>query len=293
MKRHARPSRRVPVRVDRRSRRAGSWSGTTPVNQMRSAIEATLKAVEARERGLTGQIVGFRPGTLYPHIYARDSATIAPSAPVLLRPAVSDPSGRGVPRAPVRRHARATRRMSTGGRRDQPGAVSGTIGGGEIVGAKMLVVSDEEPSVVTMAYVATKAGAGPVLAAPGAGRPPSDSAPERGDGLDLRASLRSAVSVRSSAATPPTGATSQSGQGHSSGSYTKEPDDWTASIYDQAWTYRALQQLAELNRMVDQPEIAEHQRIASPSAASVGRRALLATGSRILPDPHRAPAAAA
>src|SRR5688500_14641838 len=48
-----------------------SWelAGNTGVNEMRTAVEATYKAVEAREPGLTGRIVGFRPGTLYAHIY--------------------------------------------------------------------------------------------------------------------------------------------------------------------------------------------------------------------------------
>ena len=178
--------------------------------------------------------------------------------PVLLRPAVPDAPGRGVSGAPVRRHARTTPRTSTGETPAQPGAVSGTIGGGEIAAAKMLVVSDEEPSVVTMAYIAAKAGAGAAwLRQEQAGRPRIQRLNEAMDWIfehrfdqQLRSIKRGNTTDWGDVAV---------GQGHSSGSYTKEPDDWTASIYDQAWTYRALQQLAELNQMVGQHDIAEHQ----------------------------------
>jgi hypothetical protein len=236
-----------------------SWEvvGNDSVNQMRSAIEGTLKAVEARERGLTGQVIGFRPGTLYPHIYARDSATIAPSAPYfydlpyLTRPVEEFLALQydGTPGDAEDVHWRTP---------GQPGALSGTIGGGEIVGAKMLVVSDEEPSVVTMAYVAVKAGAGPAwLRQEQAGRPRIQRLNEAMDWIFERRFDQQYRSIKRGNTTD--WGDVAVGQGNSSGSYTKEPVDWTASIYDQAWTYRALQQLAELNRMVDQPEIAEHQ----------------------------------
>jgi hypothetical protein len=224
---------------------------------MRTAVEATFKTVEDRELGLTGQVVGFRPGALYAHIYARDSATIAPGAqyfydlPYLTRPVEEFLALQfdGSPGDAEDVHWRTPA---------QPGAVSGTIGGGEIAAAKMLVVSDEEPSVVTMAYIAVKAGAGPDwLRQEQAGRPRIQRLNEAMDWIfehrfdqQLRSIKRGNTTDWGDVAV---------GQGHSSGSYTKEPEDWTASIYDQAWNYRALMQLAELNRMVDQPAIAEHQ----------------------------------
>lgn len=229
-----------------------------PVNEMRTAIEATYKAVEASELGLTGRIVGFRPGTLYAHIYARDSATIAPSAqyfydlPYLTRPVEEFLALQfdGTPGDAEDVHWRTP---------GQPGAVSGTIGGGEIAGAKMLVVSDEEPSVITMAYVATKAGAGPEwLRQEQAGRPRIQRLNEAMDWVFEHRFDQRFRSIKRGNTTD--WGDVAVGQGHSSGSYTKEPDDWTASIYDQAWTYRALQQLAELNHLVGQSEIAEHQR---------------------------------
>ena len=236
-----------------------SWElgGNQPVNDMRSAINATFKAVEARDRGLTGQFVGFRPGALYAHIYARDSATIAPAAqyfydlPYLTRPVEEFLALQfdGTPGDAEDVHWRTP---------GQPGAVSGTIGGGEIAGAKMLVVSDEEPSVVTMAYIAAKAGAGADwLRQSQAGRPRIQRLNEAMDWTFERRFDQQFRSIKRGNTTD--WGDVAVGQGHTSGSYTKEPDDWTASIYDQAWTYRALQQLAELNQMVDQPDIAEHQ----------------------------------
>jgi hypothetical protein len=236
-----------------------SWelAGNDAVNQMRDAVDATFKSIEAREIGVSGQIVGFRPGALYSHIYARDSATVAPTAqylydlPYLTRPveeflALQYDGENGDPEDAYWR---------TPG---QHGAISGTIGGGEIAGAKMLVVSDEEPSLVTMAYVAVKAGAGAAwLLQEQAGKPRIQRLNEAMDWIfehrfdkELRSIKRGNTTDWGDVAV---------GQGHSSGSYVKEPDDWTASIYDQAWNYRALMQLAELNTMVDQPEIAEHQ----------------------------------
>src|SRR5688572_1325454 len=232
-------------------------AGNPPVNDMLTTVQATFKAVEARDLGLTGQIVGFRPGVVYAHIYARDSATIAPSAqyfydlPYLTRPVEEFLALQfdGSPGDAEDVHWRTPAK---------PGAVSGTIGGGEIAGAKMLVVSDEEPSVVTMAYFAAKAGAGEAwLRQEQAGRPRIQRLNEAMDWIFQNRFDQQVRSIKRGNTTD--WGDVAVGQGHSSGSYTKEPDDWTASIYDQAWNYRALQQLAELNQMVGQHDIAEHQ----------------------------------
>lgn len=231
--------------------------GNDALNAMRASIVRTLDTVRTREHGVSGPIVGFRPGTLYAHIYARDSATIAPTAqyfydlPYLTRPVEEFLALQydGVPGDPEDAHWRTP---------GQRGALSGTIGGGEIVAAKMLVVSDEEPSVVSMAYSAVKAGAGPGwLRAPQAGKPRIQRLNEAMDWLferrfdqPLRLIKRGNTTDWGDVAV---------GVGHSSGSYTKEPAEWTASIYDQAWTYRALLQLAEMNRMIGEDAIAEHQ----------------------------------
>ena len=233
--------------------------GNDALNNMRTSIDATFKAVEAREMGLTGQFVGFRPGALYAHIYARDSATIAPTAqyfyqlPWLTRPveeflALQYDGDLGDPE---------DARWRTPG---QLGAVSGTIGGNEISGAKMLVVSDEESSVVTMAYIAVKAGAGAEwLKQNQAGKPRIQRLNEAMDWLFAQR-FDQGVRLIKRGNTTDWGDVAV-GVGHSSGEYAKEPSEWTASIYDQAWAYRALQQLAEMNVMVGQPDIAEHQRV--------------------------------
>ncbi len=238
---------------------ATAWKleGNDAINNMRVSIDATFKAVEARDLGVSGDIIGFRPGVLYAHIYARDSATMAPSAqyfyplPYLTKPVEEFLALQydGVPGDPEDAY------WQTPG---QPGAISGTIAGGEIRAAKMLVVSDEETSLITMAYVAAKAGGGAEwLRGEQAGKPRITRLNEAMDWLfavrfdqRLRAIKRGNTTDWGDVVV---------GQGHTSGSYTKEPEAWTASIYDQAWAYRALQQLAELNLMVDQNEEAEHQ----------------------------------
>jgi hypothetical protein len=231
--------------------------GNDAVNNMRDSIASTFRSVEARDLGVTGQFVGFRPGALYAHVYARDSATIAPTAqyfydlPYLTRP-VEEFLALQYDGTPNDAEDAKWKTPS------EPGAVSGTIGGGEVAGAKMLVVSDEEPSVISMAYVAVKAGAGAAwLKQNQAGRPRVDRLNEAMDWLfanrfdqDFRAIKRGNTTDWGDVVV---------GQGLTSGSYVKEPDDWTLSMYDQAWTYRALVELAELNRLVGQPDIADHQ----------------------------------
>lgn len=233
--------------------------GNDALNNMRQSIDGTFKAVEAREMGLTGQFVGFRPGALYAHIYARDSATIAPTAqyfyemPWLTRPVEEFLALQydGTPGDPE------DARWRTPG---QLGAVSGTVGGNEIAGAKMLVVSDEESSVITMAYIAVKAGAGPEwLKQQQAGKPRIQRLNEAMDWLFAKRFDQSVRLIKRGNTTD--WGDVAVGVGHSSGEYAKEPAEWTASIYDQAWAYRALQQLAEMNTLVGQGDIAEHQRV--------------------------------
>jgi hypothetical protein len=238
-----------------------SWrlEGNDAINNMRESIDATFKAVEAREMGLTGQFIGFRPGVLYAHIYARDSATIAPTAqyfyemPWLTRP-VEEFLALQYDGTPG--DAEDARWRTPG----QPGAVSGTVGGNEIAGAKMLVVSDEESSLVTMAYIAVKAGAGAEwLKQTQAGKPRIQRLNEAMDWLFTKRFDKDVLLIKRGNTTD--WGDVAVGVGHSSGEYAKEPSEWTASIYDQAWAYRALMQLAEMNMMVGQAEIAEHQRV--------------------------------
>jgi hypothetical protein len=236
-----------------------SWhlEGDDAINNMRGTIADTLKMVQVREPGLTGEIRGFRAGAFYAHIYARDSATIAPAAqylydlPYLTRPVDEFLALQydGRPDDPEDLYWKSPA---------EPGAVSGTIGGGEIAAAKMLVVSDEEPSVVSMAYVAYKAGAGREwLLGQQAGKPRIDRLNMAMDWIFEHRYDRQVHLVKRGNTTD--WGDVAVGVGSSSGSYTKEPVDWTASIYDQAWTYRALIQLAEMNTAAGRQEAANRQ----------------------------------
>ena len=243
-----------PVRVEPTAWRL---EGNENVNAMRSAAAGTFEAVEVHAPGVSGELNGFRAGAHYGLIYARDSATIAPSAQhfygleFLTRPVEeflqlqydgdSDDPEDALWRSP-----------------GKPGAISGTVGAADPFAAKMLVVSDEETSLITMAYVAYKAGAGPRWLQG------SQDGKTRIERLNLAMEWLYGERLDRGLGLVKRGHTTdwgdvEVGQGHSSGSLTRIPTDWTASIFDQAWTYRALVQLAEMNRAVDRPDLAEKQ----------------------------------
>ena len=79
-----------------------------------------------------------------------------------------------------------------------------------------------------------------------------------GDGLAVRAPLRQQASAGQARQHDGLGRRRR-GSGHVVGSYTKEPVEWTSSIYDQAWTYRALTQVAEMNALLGKGPVAERQ----------------------------------
>jgi hypothetical protein len=122
----------------------------------------------------------------------------------------------------------------------------------------MLVTSDEEPSVVMMAYVAYKAGGGrDWLLGLQAGKSRIDRLNMAMDWLFEHRYDRQVRLVKRGNTTD--WGDVAVGVGSSSGSYTTEPVDWTASIYDQAWTYKALIQLAEMNTAMARADAAERQ----------------------------------
>ena len=244
-----RPSRVEPT--------AWRLEGDDNVNAMRASVARTLAAVEVHGPGITGDLFGFRAGADYGLIYARDSATIAPAAQFLYdlkfltRPVEEflQLQYDGDPNDPEDALWRSP---------GNPGATSGTIGAEEPHAAKMLVVSDEETSLITMAYVAYKAGAGPRWLQG------SQGGMTRIERLNLAMEWLYTQRFDQGLGLIKRGHTTdwgdvEVGQGHTSGSYTRIPKDWTASIFDQAWTYRALNQLADLNRAVDRPDLAEKQ----------------------------------
>ena len=230
-----------------------SWSleGNDAINAMRESIVGTLKSVEARAPGLSGEVLGFRPGANYGLIFARDSSTIAPAAqflydtPFLTRPVeeLIHLQFDGLP---------GDREDTFWSKQAQPGALSGVIGGADLAAVKTLVTSDEEPSVIHMAYVAFKAGAGSRwLLETQAEKTRIRRLNEAMDWLfEQRFEPELSLIKR--------GHTTDWGDVEA-GPPTSEPKEWTASIYDQAWTYRALIELAEMNRAVDQHSLAETQ----------------------------------
>ena len=238
--------------------RPTTWrvEGNEQLNAMRATVARTLKAVEARPGGLSGEVLGFRAGEDYGLIFARDSATIAPTAqflydaPFLTRPVEEflHVQFDGLPGDPEDGHWL---------RRAQPGALSGVIGAADLLATKTLVTSDEEPSVVHMAYVAFKAGAGPRwLLETQAGKPRLQRLNEAMDWLFANRFEPSLGLIKRGHTTDWGDVEVGSGPASAPG---PEPREWTASVYDQAWTYRALLELAEMNRAADEPRQADKQ----------------------------------
>jgi hypothetical protein len=231
--------------------------GNDEINAMRGTIAKTLEAVEVRSHGATGDLVGFRAGANYGLIYARDSATISPAAQFLYdlafltRPVEEflhlqfdglpdDPEDGLWPKRPV------------------PGALSGVIGGADLTAIKTLVTSDEEPSIVNMAYVAFRAGAGPVwLKDAQADKPRIQRLNEAMEWLFANRYVPEIGMIKRGHTTD--WGDVEVGAGANSGPATNDPREWTASIYDQAWTYRALTQLAEMNLAAGRPDLAQLQ----------------------------------
>ncbi len=232
--------------------------GHEQLNAVRESVRRSLKTVEVQGSGVSGEIFGFRAGADYGLVYARDSATIAPAAQFLYdiwyltRPVEEflhlqfdgepDDQEDGIWLKPA-----------------QAGAVSGVVGGDEPAAMKMLVTSDEETSLIHMAFVASKAGPGaPWLLDVQAGK---SRIQRLNDAIEWLYAQRFDAEL----GLLRRGHTTDWGDvevnvGSAMWRVPPEPKEWTASIYDQAWAYRALLELAEMNEMVDQPRRAETQR---------------------------------
>ncbi|MFN8523853.1 MAG: hypothetical protein U0821_12210 [Chloroflexota bacterium] len=252
--------RSEPQVVCPKTRESGptAWrlEGNERVNAMRGSIAETLSAVEVRWRGLSGELQGFRAGADYEFIYARDTSTINPMAqyyyslPVLARPVeeflqLQYDAESGDPEDRV--WVRPT----------QAGAVSGILGPTPVA-EKTLVTSDEETSLIHMAYVAYRAGAGPGwLREQQAGKPRIQRLNDAMGWLYTQRMVPGLGLIKRGHTTD--WGDVEVGQGLASGPAMPEPREWTASIFDQAWTYRALMELYEMNRAAQQDQMAEIQ----------------------------------
>ncbi|MBI2887099.1 MAG: hypothetical protein HYY02_07810 [Chloroflexi bacterium] len=233
-----------------------SWAvaGVPELAGMSETIQATLEYNAIRYHGSRGGYYAFLPGELYDEVYFRDLLTAAKTAQYLygdafLRSALEEVLARQLTIVPK---DAATSPAAYPG----PGALYGMLTR-EGEGQKTTAPSDEETSAVQLAYLYYKAvGGADWLSCSLNGVPilqRLNLAMDRilqgrfdpGTGLVRRAHTTDWGDVRFQSAARPTQA---------------DPtfEYWTASIYDQAWAYLALGQLAEMNRALGQEEAARH-----------------------------------
>ena len=220
---------------------------------MSQTVTTVLEHNAVQYPGRLGPYYAFRPGDLYPEIYLRDQLTASKLGQYLygramLRSGIEEFLANQLDAAPA--DADEGKHPYPG-----PGAVPGylTLDSRQV---KTTATSDEESSAVQLAYLYYQtAGGADWLRCAVDGQSVLERlnrAMERlvlgrqdaGSGLIRRAHTTDWGDVRFQGGERPT---------------MSDPNGevWTASIYDQAWTYLALRQLAELNRAVGQAESAE------------------------------------
>ena len=223
-----------------------SWSveGLPELTGMSRTIEAVLDYNVVRFPGVRGDFYAFLPGELYQQVYLRDLLTTTKIAQYLygdafLRGGLEETLAQQLANAP--RSSPSAKAPFPG-----PGSLDGLLfsdGHGE----KSTATSDEEPSVVQLAYLYYSVTGGPdwlgctvngqtVLSRlnMAMGRL-LEGRQDPGTGLIQRVHTTDWGDVRFQGGPTPT-------QAGDSNEY------WTASIFDQAWTYLALTQLATMNR---------------------------------------------
>lgn len=226
-----------------------SWAvdGLPELSGMSGTIASVLSSNAVRFRSQRGDFYAFLPGTLYGEVYSRDMATAAKMGQYLysdafLRGALEESLSQQLPTAPE----------TSGGKPvfPGPGALFGMFawdGRGE----KTTAPSDEETSAIQLAYLYFSSGGGPEWLAC---RLNNETVLQRlnlamerlllgrqdpSTGLVKRAHTTDWGDIRFQGGSSPT----NSDPGF---------EYWTASIYDQAWTYLALKQLTEMNRSLGQ-----------------------------------------
>ena len=220
-----------------------SWhvDGLPEIDAMAPLIRRVLSAVATSFPGRNGQVFGFNAGALYPAVFVRDFATVTEFASYLFAPEFS--------RTPVEELLLTQEILAA-----EPalrGSIAATISpGGEV--DKATVVSDEETSVIHAAYVNYRAAGGAAwLRSLIAGKTVitrlneamSYLQRERRDaatGLIWRAHTTDWGDVKLEGGPTPTDFI--------------PGDAVIAGIFDQAFTYRALLELQQMNAAIGADE---------------------------------------
>ena len=220
------------------------------VDQMRDVMLLTFSRCQFSFPGESGEVRGFTPGADYPMIYIRDTATVLPAVRYFypdeyLRSSLEE--------FLYRQYGPDTE--SENGHRPGAGAISAVIAPDGHVD-KATTTSDEETSLIHAAYVYYRArGGDDWLRKTINGRTVLERLTAAiewlyghrfgpGLGLIIRAHTTDWGDVKFEPAPNPT-------------DIDPSKDHWTASIYDQALTYRALLELAEMNEALGAGQVAQ------------------------------------
>jgi hypothetical protein len=239
-----RPSR---CPTDPSRQRGTSWhvEGIPAIDAMRDSAARTWQRMEVQFNGFVSPVASFRPGADYAEVYIRDVSTMLPAlqyfyGPRFLEAGLGDFLGTQFDQVPGDTEDRLWGSLSPG-----TGAISGIIR--TTAPSKTTVVSDEEISLVRAAFVYYRAVGG------------VDWLNQSSRGKTVIQRLNAALDwVWANRTDPSTGLikrrhTTDWGDvpmegGNADGSLPVNADVWTASIYDQAIAYQALQELASMNR---------------------------------------------
>ena len=239
------------------------------VEGMNSTIVQVLKRCEIDFQGAFGDLVqGFVPGADYPMIFARDTSTLQQAASYFYPgPRLASPVEEF-----LRRQYDDTTKSDEDGLAAGIGAISAVIAPDRHID-KATAVSDEETHLIHAAYVYFKTAGGEAwLQQPLREQRIIDRLNaaldwlyahrlDPGTGLIKRAHTTDWGDVKMEPAANPT-------------DIDPARDHWTASIYDQALTYRALIELAEMNAAAANTERAGQLQQAAEALRQQARRLL-------------------
>ena len=216
------------------------------IGQMARNMASTFEAMRKCFDGVSGPVCGFRPGNAYDAIYVRDSAYLSALTryayrPMHLRSVVEEVLTIQYDEDDDDLGIRDRRPRPPWPSRPGDGAVSAVIDY-DLRREKASVASDEEQSLIRAAYVAFRADGGTDwLRKPIRGRSVLDRlAMAMAWTLDHRRDEGTGLVIRPH--TTDWGDVEAGDDGSWGGD--APPTAWTASIYDQAVTYRALRELA-------------------------------------------------